>query len=868
MTPSSGMATAGASRQAPPASGNLGFFAGLRLALRLARRELRGGVRGFGVFLTCLALGVGTVTAVGVFSAAVDDGLAHDARRLLGGDVQFSRTYVQPGPEALALASARGELSHFARMRTMVRPASGGPPVLASLKAVDRAYPLVGELELESGQGLSEALAGQNGLPGAVVERELLLRLNARTGDVLAVGQARFVITDLIRKEPDRVSQFFGLGPRVMISLDSLADTGLIRPGGLASFGVNVRLPPGAGVGGAEALEEELRAGFPDQGLRVQTYRNPRGGLTWLLDSLETDLTLVGLAALLIGGIGVAGAVRSFLAGRGASVAVMKSLGASGRLVIGIYLLQTMGLALAGSLGGAAAGVLVAALGAGPLAARIGVPLGHGLYWAPVLLGVAYGLLIALIFAVWPLSAVGRIRPARLFRGYADPGVRRPGAWAVAVCLGAVGVLLGLLLLTSPSPSLPLGFVAACAVSLGLFWVYAWGIRVLAARLPRVGPPHLRQALAGLHRPGSSTGSVLFSLGLGLTVLVVVLLADGNIQDLILRQTPATAPSFFFIDVPKERMADLERTALAVSGVGHVDKTPSIRGRILEINGVPAHEVEVGKGSSWALRSDRALTFAGPMPDRVKLVTGQWWAKDYAGPPLICLDSDIARDFGVGVGGTLTVNVLGRSVTGTIAATREIDYTTGGINHAITFSPGVLEGAPYTWIATAYAERGAEETLFREITGRFPEVIAISMREVLEEIAAIVADIGLAVRSCAAVTLLAGLLVLAEALRANLRTRHRDAVIFKVLGATRRDVMLALVLEFAMLGAAAALLAAALGTVGGWLFVTRVLDGKWVFLPWTLAGVVLGGVAATVTLGVLGVRKALSRSAWPVLRNE
>jgi len=838
------------------------------LVLRLARRELRGGVRGFGVFLTCLALGVAMVTAVGVFSAAVDDGLARDARRLLGGDVQFSRTYVQPGQDALALASGRGEVSHSARMRTMVRPGNGGPPVLSSLKAVDGAYPLYGEMELESGRGLHEALALQDGLPGAVAERELLLRLNVQVGDVLAVGQGQFVITDVIRKEPDRVSQFFGLGPRLMISLDVLADTGLIRPGGLVRFETNVRLPDGAGLTRADALVEELREGFPDQGLRIRTYRNAGGGLSQLLDNLGTDLTLVGLAALLIGGIGVAGAVRSFLAGREASVAVMKSLGASGRLVIGIYLLQTMGLALVGSLGGAAAGVLVATLGAGPLAARIGVSLGQGLYLEPVLLAMVYGLLIALIFAVWPLSAVGRIRPARLFRGYADPGARLPGLWAVAVCLGALGILLGLLILTSPSPRLPLGFVAASAVSLGLFWAYAWGIRLLAARLPRVGPPHFRLALAGLHRPGSSTGSVLFSLGLGLTVLVVVLLADGNIQDLIRRQTPATAPSFFFLDVPKERMVDLERVALAVPGVQRVDKTPSIRGRILEINGIPAYEAKVGKGSSWALRSDRALTFAGPRPDKLELVSGDWWPKDYTGPPLICFDSGIARDFGVGVGDTLTVNVLGRRVIGTIAATRDIDYTTGGINHAIIFSPGVLEDAPYTWIATAYAGREAESILFRAITDSFPEVVAISMREVLEEIADIVADIGLAVRSCAAVTLLAGLLVLAEALRANLRTRHRDAVIFKVLGATRRDVMLALVLEFAMLGAAAALLAAALGTVGGWLFVTRVLDGRWVFLPWTLAGVVLGGVGATVTLGVLGVRRALSGSSWPVLRNE
>lgn len=859
----------GTPRTGPQGAASPGLGAAVALALRLARRELRGGVRGFGVFLTCLALGVATVTAVGVFSASVHDGLSSNARRLLGGDLQFTRTHVEPGEDVMAYAASQGEISRFARMRTMVRPDAGGTPVLTSMKAVDAAYPLFGEMLLESGQSLAQALAGRDGLPGAVAERALLLRMQAQVGDVVRLGAARLVLTDVITKEPDRVSQLVGLGPRLMISFDSLDATGLVRPGGLVRLGANLRLPEGVPADRAEAVQDELRERFPDRGLRLRTFRRAGGGLNQFLDNMETDLTLVGLAALLIGGIGVAGAVRSFLAGREASVAVMKSLGASRALVAGIYLTQTMGLALVGSVVGALAGLGVVSLGAGPLAERIGVPLGQGLYVLPVLLAVAYGLLIALIFAVWPLSAVGRIRPARLFRGYADPGARRPGLWAVGVCLASAVLLLGLLLANSNGQwKVPLGFTVGCAVSMGLFWVYAGAIRVVARRLPRFGPPHLRQAVAGLHRPGASTGSVLFSLGLGLTVLAVVLLTDGNIQDLIRRQTPATAPSFFFVDVPRADMDGLEATAMNIPGVTSVEKTPSIRGRIIRINGVPAHEVEVGEGSKWAVRSDRALTFADAMPERVSLVSGEWWPEGYDGPPLICFDADIAKDFGVGVDDTLTVNVLGREITGTIASTRDIDYTTGGLNHAITFSPGVLDNAPYRFIATAYAEPEAENALFKAVTGRFPDVIAISMREVLQELADIVADVGLAVRSCAAVTLLAGLLVLAEALRANLRTRHRDAVVFKVLGATRRDVMLALVLEFALLGLAAAALAAALGTVGGWLFVTKALHGKWVFLPGTLATVVLGGVGATVALGVLGVRKALAGSAWPVLRNE
>lgn len=841
----------------------------LLLALRLARREMRGGVRGFGVFLTCLALGVAAITAVGVFSASVDDGLAREARRLLGGDVHVERTHVPPGDDVTAVLAAEGEVSRTARMRTMARPATEGAPALVALKAVDAAYPLFGRMELESGRSLPEALAVVDGLPGAVCERELLLRLDARLGDQISVGAARYRLTDIIVREPDRLAQFFGLGPRLMVSLETLQATGIVQPGALVRYAETVRLRPGAGPDRVAAIESALRERFGEErGLRIRTHRSRSGGMAWFMDNLEIYLTLVGLASLLVGGIGVAGAVRAFLAGRGTGIAVMKALGAPRRLVLSVYLFQSMFMALAGSLAGAAIGYCVVVLGAEPLAQRLGAPLGHGVYAQPVLLAVAYGLLSALAFALWPLSTAGNVSPARLFRGYADPEVGRPGRWALTACAVCVFAMFALLAATSSNPRVALGFGVASLAAMAVFQGYATCIKRLAAAMPRWKAPALRQAVAGLHRPGASTVAVLFSLGLGLTVLSVVFLVDGNIQDRIGRRTPATAPAYFFLGIPKARGAEMEALALAQEGVTRVERTPTIRGRILEIDGVPAYERDVARNTRWALRSDRALTFAGPMAEDVELVQGDWWPEGYSGPPLICLDNDLADGFVVGPGDTLTVNVLGRRITGEIACTREIDYATGGINHALTFSPGVLEAAPYTWLATAYTDRGAEEGLFNAVTAEFPGVVAISMREVLEELAGIARDVGWAVRACAGVALLAGLLVLAEALRANLRTRHRDAVVFKVLGATRGNVLAALVLEFGLLGVAAALPAAILGVSGSWLFVRFALHGSWVFLVEPLVVVLVGGIVAAVGFGVLGVRKALRGSAWSVLRNE
>ncbi|NJB67891.1 putative ABC transport system permease protein [Desulfobaculum xiamenense] len=837
------------------------------LALRLARRELRGGARGFAVFLACLALGAATIAAVGSFSASVDAGLRTDARRLLGGDLQIIRSQLAPPPDVAELLAARGRVSHIVRMRTMARSDSGAA-TLAELKAVDASYPLYGSVELASGKPLATALALKGGIHGAVVEQELLARLGINLGDVINVGEGHLRVTDVILREPDRVSQFFGLGPRIMISTSGLAASGLLRPDTLARHVLNLRLPGVATLEQVSALESELEAAHPGADWRIHRFNQSARGLRRFTDTMDMYLTLVGLSALLVGGVGVAGAVRGFLAGRLRTIAVMKALGASRRMTTSVYLTQVLALALAGCVTGAVGGAAAAAAVAEPLAERLGVPIGNGLHLEPMVEAVAYGLLTALAFSLWPLSSAGRIGPARLFRGYADAAPQRPTPAAIGATALATLAFFALLWLTADARAVTFGFAAAAVICAGVLFVYARIVRRTASRIPSPAQPHLRQALANIHRPGASTGSVIFSLGLGLTVLTSVALVDGNIQDIAGRRTPGQAPSYFLVDIPRADMAELAQAALDIPGVSRLEREPSVRGRITHINGRPARPEDVDPSVAWALNSDRSLTFAHAQPDKITLASGTWWDGDYAGPPVICLDHDIAKGFGMRLGDTLTVNILGRPITASVVCTRHIDWTTAAVNHAIIFGPGVLENAPYTFIATAYAEPGAEASLFAMLTKRFPHVVVISMRRVLADVQGIIDNIGLAVRATAAVTLLAGLLVLSEALRANLRSRHRDAVIFKVLGATPRDIMLALTLEFALLGAAAALLATALGVAGAWTFVHFVLETQWILPVGPMLAIPAGGVAATVMLGLLGVRRTLAQSAWTVLRNE
>lgn len=849
------------------------FFSELKLALRFARRELRGGVRGFGIFLACLALGVAAVAAVGTVASSVDHALSRDAKKLLGGDIQIRQVHVPASDEAIGTMEELGRVMRVVGMRSMARPPEGMEnrtdgsrrSSLVELKAVGPNYPLFGNVELTPAMPLAEALAQQNGTYGAAVEENLLIRLGLEVGDTIRVGETSLEIRARLEREPDRPSNFFGLGPRIILSLQALESTGLLRPGSVVTYVYALGLAPGTTIEQAKKRLQPVR----EPGWRMRDYKSSSPGLSRFFDNLAVYLTLVGLAALLVGGIGVANGVRASLEKKYEAIASLKCLGATRRLVMWTYLVQTMALALLGSVIGLVLGVGASYLASPLIAQLLTVPVSIRPSFGPLSLALGYGLLTAAAFALWPLSAAGAVSPARLFRGYGEAGPRRPSIQAAfaSICCGAG--LIGLTVLYADNTRLALGFAGGVIAAMVFFRIAAVVVMRVAVRLPRPRKPRLRHAIANLHRPGAATPAVLFSLGLGLTILVTVSQVDSTLQRSISEQLPKDAPSYFFLDIQNTQIDTFREIVAETPGVARMEAQPSIRGRITAIDSVPADEAEVAEDVQWALRGDRGMTYAATPPEGTQIVDGEWWPADYAGEPLVCLDSGIAEGFGVGPGDTITVSILGREFTPTIACTRDIEWSTLSLNHTFVFSPGVLNNAPHSWIATTYADsQEAEDALFAKVTAALPSVAAVYVRDVLEDVEAIATNIGMAIRLTAAVTLLAGLLVLAQTLAANLEQRHYYSVVFKVLGATRRDILVTLALEFLLLGAVTAAVAALAGCVLAWPFVDAFVMTEYVPLVGPLALILGGGVVATLALGLVGVRRALSRPAWPVLRNE
>ncbi len=841
------------------------LLATLTLAIRFARRELRGGIRGFRIFLACLALGVAIIAAVGSLSAALDAGLRHNARALLGGDLDFYLALRPADAPERAWLEARGAVSEAIDLRAMAHADTGDTRSLVEVKAIDGAYPLYGTIELAPAQDLGNALAPVDGVYGAVVAPGLLDRLGLKIGDPVRVGTAVFTVRATLTHEPDAITGAFSFGPKVMIAKAALEATGLIQPGALVGYAYRLRLPPGADVA---AVTAAAKAAFPDAGWRIRDFGNAAPTLQQLLDRLTVFLTLVGLTALLVGGVGVGNAVRGYLGGRIETIATLKCLGAPGHLVFATYLAEILVLALLGITLGLVVGALAPLAILPLLPAELPITAEIGIYPLPLVTAAGFGILTTLAFTLWPLASAARIAPATLFRNLITPSHTRPSApYLVAIALAGLA-LAALAVLGTGDPVVAGWFILGAAGSLLVFRLAASGLMFAARAAGRPRIPSLRLALANLYRPGATTAAVVASLGLGLTVLVAIALVEGNIAREIGEHLPERAPSFFFIDLQPDEAQAFDDLLHGMQGVSEVSRVPSLRCRIAKLNGIPVEQAVIKPEAQWALRGERGLTYAREVPKGSEVVDGKWWPAGYQGPPLVSFDAGLARGMGLKIGDTITVNVLGRELTATLANTRDIDWTSLGINFTLVMAPGPLDGAPQTFIATARTTPQNEAALERAVTDRFPNVSAIAVKDALQSLSTVIAAIGMAIRATAAITLVAGGLVLAGAIAAEHRRRVYDAVVLKVLGATRADITRAFLLEFGLIGLAATILAAAMGTLAAYLVVTRVMHAAWTFLPSAVATTAVVATLVTLGIGYAGIWRALGTRAAPYLRVE
>lgn len=812
--------------------------------------------------LACLALGVAAMAGIGSLRASLARGLAESGRQLLGGDLEVS-TGERPVPASLRtwFLGRGARVSEVVLMHAMLI-APSGRRVLVSLKAVDPAWPLVGTAQLAPALGVRAALR-ENGLVAAPL---VLERLGLSPGESVTLGRARMVVRAALLSAPDQVASPALLGPPVVIGLGALPASRLVVPGSLVRYALRVVLPAGTNVAAARMA---LGRDFPDEAWQVRDASQAAPGLQRFLVRAGLFMTLVALTALLVGGIGVAGGIGAWAEARLATIAVLRALGASPRLVGLVLGLQVLALAAAGIAAGVAAGAGVVAGVVFFFGAALPVPARLGLYPEPLALAAAFGLATTLLCMLWPILKAARVSGAALFREPAVPARVRVTAGPAAATVGLVAVLLALAVAGTGSERFVLLYAGAAAVAFAALALAGRALmRVAAGLAPFVRASWLKIGLADLHRPGATTVLMVVSVGLGLASLGTVALIEGNLNAELLEQMPAKGPSFYFIDIQNDEVGRFVALMRSLPGVEAWSEVPMLRARVVAIDGVPVARVRASRETRWALERDLGLTYAALPPPGNRIMGGRWWPADYRGPPLLSLDARLAAGWGVKVGGLLTLDVLGRDIGFKVASLRDIAWQRLGLNFFLVASPGLLSAAPHTHIATVRAAPAEQAAVLQTVTDQLPNVSAIAVADVIAAVAKIFGQLASALAALAGLALGAGVLVLGGAVAAEGRRRLRQAVILKTLGATRGQIRAAWLVGFGAEGVVAGMIAAMVATGASFGVVRYLMGGQYVFLPVPLAAMVAGAVVLLLTAGHALTGAALRAKAAPWLRNE
>lgn len=851
----------------------------------LAWRESRSARRRLLLATSSITLGVAALVAIDSFAANVTRSVREQSRTLLGGDIALASRRAMPDTARLILDSL--ERAGFTVARETSFPAMAvatntGATRLVQVRAVSDSFPLYGGITTQPA-GRWQLLHGQ---AVAVVDPALLVALDVRVGDTVSIGLGRFVIAAVVRDAPGVPEFAQVLGPRVFIPERYAPETQLLVMGSTSQHEAFIRAPDSPAP-----LARELRNRLRASGVRVRTAEDAERGLTEAIDQLRQFVGIVGMVALLLGGLGVASGVHAFVARKIDTVAILRCLGATSRQVLVMYVAQAAAMGLVGAALGAAAGVLVQMALPSLTSDLLPVDVQPRPEPRAILLGIGIGAWVSLIFALRPLLALRHVSPLQTLRRDVDSSILR---WrrdlaGVLVTAAIAGTLLVIALTRASNARTAAVIAAATAGCIAVLMASAALLSWVARRLVRPRWPYVvRQGLSNLYRPGNQTRAVVLALGFGALLVTTLQIVQQSVLRRFDFAAQSTRANVVMFDVQEDQAAPLD-SLLAAQQAELIQRVPIVTMRIAQVAGRQASEFLTESGDPvpsesdtlrsdgdrprrWALRWEYRSTYRDSLTGGERVVDGEWFGgrtRQPEGMAEVSLEEGVARDLRVGVGDTITWNVQGVEIPTRVTSIREVTWARFEPNFLAVFRPGALDDAPKQYVFVGRTE-GSEATalLQRAVVARFPNVSSIDLSLVRQTIDQIVGRVSAAIRFLAILSLAMGVPVMLSAIAATRRERLRDAVLLKTLGATRRVVARILTAEYAALGLLGSLTGVVLATAAGWALVRYVFKLPFAaVLVWPLA------IAATMTLltlaiGLLGARDVFARTPMDALREN
>jgi putative ABC transport system permease protein len=839
----------------------------LRQLFALAFAETRGAGKRFLFFVICLAIGVGAVMTIKSTSDIMEQAILGESKSLLAADIEIKSSWPQSEADRAYQKTAlpKSEFQFLREVHAMARfPSAQGKrngSLLVELKSVPTEpplYPYYGILKTKPARAVNELLSGS----GALVDPSFLLKTKLKVGDTFQLGSVTARINGIIEGEPDRISLAFSLGPRVMVSNATLDQSQLIAPGSRIRYKTLIRLPEDVNP---DQAVTRLEFGLKDKGMSIRTYRDMESNLTSSVDRMGKYLGSVGVIALLMGGIGIAMIIRTFMAQKLDTIAILNCLGATSRTVFRVYLLQAVLLGLIGSGLGVGIGYGLQYLLPAKMSGLLNLQFEPGFLWIPAVQSLSLGIMTTLLFTLWPLIRAVRTRPLRLFRHIADEEELAKGSRRQRWIMGALFALglAAIIIWQAESVQRGLVFLIALVVATGLLA----GISALLLKALRTLPPSKRMTrrygLANLYRPNNQAVSIITALGIGIMLVLTIRLVQMDMIAMLNKNTDIKPPNFFFIDIQKNQNELFSKVVHQTAPDAKLELTPLVRSRLHSINDrkIETWQYKNKHEEEWFINREFVLTYMEDEPPTDNTITeGRWWTREESKQALVSLEEDAARRLGATLGSKITVDIQGIPITAEVTSIRKVSWRNIRTNFYMIFSPGALAKAPVTYVGTVSLDPAQEMALQVAVVNALPNLTALSTRDIVNTVESVVNKLLTLVDFMSAFAIVSGLFILSGAIASTKFRRMKESAILKTLGAKRSVVASILGYEYAMLGVIAATIGVLLSTGLSWAVMEYIVKSDWHLRVGPLGWALLTAIILTTVTGIV--------SSLDVLRNK
>ena len=849
----------------------------LKQIFSLSIAEFRGAGGRFLFFVICLAIGVGAVMTVKSFSTLLEDAIQREAKSLLAADIALKSSWTYNNKDLKFLKQTLPPESDFlfitelhAMARFPDRKISEGKAssLLVELKSVPvqpPLYPLYGKVKTTPpGGNLPKLLSDR----GALVEANFLLKTGLKVGDTFQLGSITAKISGVIDGEPDRISLAFSIGPRVMVSNLTLKDAKLISPGSRVKNRTLIRLP---GTSDLNEVAKTIRDGLSDKAIGLRTYKDMQSSLTSSVEHIGKFLGSVGVIALLMGGIGAAMIVRTFMTQKLDTIATINCIGGASRTIFKVYLFQSLMLGLLGSGLGVAAGYALQYLLPAKLSGLLNLVVKPEFNWAPAAQSFMLGIMITLLFTLWPLIRAVKTRPLRIFRHLEEDDELGKGTRKERFIMGAafsIGLFLVVLWQAGTLKNAGI-FLSALVLSILVLRFLSMLILKAIRKLPPSKRMTRRYGIANLYRPNNQALSIITTLGLGIMLVLSVRLIQMDMINMLKSNTEIKPPNYFFIDIQKDQTEKFKTVLAQKIPEAESTLTPLVRSRIHSIDGktMDKWQFKERHREEWFINREFVLTYMTDSPEKDNdLVAGKWWTKEEAMIPQVSLEEDAAARLGAKVGSMLIMDIQGIKVKAPVTSIRKVNWRNMRTNFYMIFSPGGLEGAPVTFVSSTYVPEDKELALQEAVVSALPNVTALSTRDIINTVETVVGKLLTLVDFMSAFTIMAGLFILSGAVASTKFRRVKESAILKTLGAKRRVVASILSYEYAALGTIAGLIGVALSVGFSWAIMEYVVEAQWHFRMEPMLLTLVLASALTLLTGLLSSLDVLTSKPIHTLR--